>query len=67
MYGKYIIFQNCNQNLIDKMNTEQNNALCIPLIDNTTHACYFKLIVLFSIQTHENKKKTPKQSKQKIR
>lgn len=49
------------------MNTEQKNALCIPLIDNTTHACYFKLIVLLSIQTHENKKKTPKQSKQKIK
>lgn len=39
------------------MNTEQKNALCIPLIDNTTHACYFELIVLLSIQTHENKKK----------
>lgn len=42
------------------MNTEQKNALCIPLIDNTTHACYFKLIVLLSIQTHENKKKNTK-------
>lgn len=48
------------------MNTEQKNALCIPLIDNTTHACYFRLIVLLSIQTHENKKKHQNKANKKL-
>lgn len=48
------------------MNTEQKNALCIPLIDNTTHACYFRLIVLLSIRTHENKKKHQNKANKKL-
>lgn len=48
------------------MNTEQKNALCIPLIDNTTHACYFRLIVLLSIQTHENKKNHQNKANKKL-